>query len=53
MQSFMPFHPAIQFARHHDFEGFWEQEVEFRKQWDYPPFTHLVLIQVRSRTKPA
>lgn len=48
VQSFTPFSPSIQFARHHDFEGFWEQEIEFRKQWDYPPFTHLVLIHVRS-----
>ncbi len=48
VQSFTPFSPSIQFARHHDFEGFWEQEIEFRRQWDYPPFTHLILIQVRS-----
>jgi primosomal protein N' (replication factor Y) len=48
VQSFTPFSPAIQFARHHDFEGFWEQEVEFRKGWTYPPFTHMVLISVRS-----
>jgi primosomal protein N' (replication factor Y) len=48
VQSFTPFSPSIQFARHHDFEGFWEQEIEFRRQWDYPPFTHLVLIHIRS-----
>jgi primosomal protein N' (replication factor Y) len=48
VQSFTPFHPAIQFARHHDFDGFWEQEIEFRKQWDYPPFTHVVLITLRA-----
>ncbi len=48
VQSYTPFSPAIQFSRHHDFEGFWDQEIEFRKQWDYPPFTHLVLISVRS-----
>lgn len=48
VQSFTPFSPSIQFSRHHDFEGFWEQEIEFRKQWDYPPFTHMVLISVRS-----
>ena len=48
VQSFTPFSPSIQFARHHDFEGFWEQEIQFRKQWDYPPFTHMVLIGVRS-----
>jgi primosomal protein N' (replication factor Y) len=48
IQSYTPFSPAIQFSRHHDFEGFWEQEIEFRRQWEYPPFTHLILIQVRS-----
>lgn len=48
VQSFTPFHPSIQFARHHDFDGFWQQEIEFREKWDYPPFTHMVLIHVRS-----
>ena len=47
VQSFTPFSPSIQFARHHDFEGFWEQEIEFRRQWDYPPFSHMALILVR------
>ena len=49
VQSCTPFSPSIQFARHHDFDGFWEQEIEFRRQWDYPPFTHLVLIVIRSQ----
>jgi primosomal protein N' (replication factor Y) len=49
VQSFTPFSPSIQFARHHDFDGFWEQEIEFRRQWDYPPFTHMVLIVIRSQ----
>ena len=48
VQSFTPFSPSIQHARHHDFDGFWEQEIEYRRQWDYPPFTHLVLIIIRS-----
>ncbi|MEI9897076.1 MAG: primosomal protein N' [Chthoniobacter sp.] len=48
VQSFTPFSPSIQHARHHDFDGFWEQEIEFRRQWDYPPFTHMVLIIIRS-----
>lgn len=48
VQSFTPFHPSIQFARHHDFEGFWNQEIEFREKWNYPPYTHLVLITIRS-----
>ena len=48
VQSFTPHHPAIQFARHHDFNGFAEQETEWRQQWDYPPFSKMVLITARS-----
>ena len=48
VQSCTPHHPAIQFARHHDFDGFAEQETEWRKQWDYPPFSKMVLITARS-----
>ncbi len=48
VQSFTPHHPAIQFARHHDFDGFAEQEIEWRKQWEYPPFSKMVLITARS-----
>jgi hypothetical protein len=28
VQTSTPFSPSIQFARHHDFDGFWEQESE-------------------------
>ena len=48
VQSFTPFSPAIQFSRHHDFVGFWDQEIDFRRQWNYPPFTHMVLLTIRS-----
>jgi primosomal protein N' (replication factor Y) len=48
VQSFTPFSPSIQFARHHDFDGFWQQEMEFREKWNYPPFSHMVLITIRS-----
>ena len=47
VQTFTPHHSAIQFARHHDFEGFYEQEISFRRQCIFPPFVHLVLITVR------
>lgn len=48
VQSFTPHHPAIQFARHHDYDGFAEQETEWRRQWDYPPFSKMVLVTARS-----
>jgi primosomal protein N' (replication factor Y) len=48
VQTFTPFSPSIQFARHHDFAGYFEQELEFRDRCDFPPFKHAVLITVRS-----
>lgn len=47
VQSFTPFHPAIQYARRHDFEGFYEQEAEFRQQLGYPPFGRMAILLVR------
>jgi primosomal protein N' (replication factor Y) len=48
VQTYTPFSPSIQFARHHDFAGYFEQELEFRERCDFPPFKHAVLITVRS-----
>lgn len=48
VQTFTPHHPSIQFGRHHDFDGFAEQELAMRKQFHHPPFLHLALITVRS-----
>src|SRR5205809_275399 len=48
VQTYTPFSPSIQFARHHDFAGYFQQELEFRKRCDFPPFKHAVLITVRS-----
>ena len=42
------FQPSIQFARHHDFAGYFQQELEFRERCDFPPFKHAILITVRS-----
>jgi len=51
VQSFTPFHPAIQFARRHDFQGFYEQEIEFRRQLDYPPFARIALVTLKGRNE--
>jgi len=48
VQTYTPFSPSIQFARHHDFNGYFQQELEFRERCDFPPFKHAVLITVRS-----
>src|SRR5947207_4172912 len=48
VQTYTPFSPSIQFARHHDFAGYFQQELEFRERCDFPPFKPAILITVRS-----
>ncbi|MDG1975020.1 MAG: primosomal protein N', partial [Akkermansiaceae bacterium] len=48
IQTSTPHSPSIQFARHHDFDGFVAQELDVRQQFRYPPFTHLALLLARS-----
>ncbi|MGA2749740.1 MAG: primosomal protein N' [Verrucomicrobiota bacterium] len=51
VQAFTPFHPAIQFARRHDFAGFYEQEIEFRRQLQYPPVSRIALLLLKGRNE--
>jgi primosomal protein N' (replication factor Y) (superfamily II helicase) len=51
VQAFTPFHPAIQFARRHDFAGYYEQEIEFRRQLKYPPFGRIALLTLKGRNE--
>ncbi|MDD4932438.1 MAG: primosomal protein N', partial [Methylacidiphilaceae bacterium] len=51
VQTRCPVHPAIQFARHHDYRGFAEQDLEFRTSFGYPPATRLVLLVWKSQSE--
>jgi primosomal protein N' (replication factor Y) len=51
VQAFTPFHPAIQYARRHDFNGFYEEEMEFRRQLKYPPVSRIALVLLRGRNE--
>src|SRR5437763_12555043 len=51
VQAFTPFHPAIQYARRHDYAGFYEQEIEFRQQLQYPPISRAAMITMKSRNE--
>jgi len=51
IQTFTPFSPYIQFACHRNYEGFFEQEIQFRRYCGHPPFSHLVLLTLRSSSR--
>jgi primosomal protein N' (replication factor Y) len=47
VQTFTPFHQAIQAARRLDYDSFCDQEYAFRQELGYPPFGHLVCVGIR------
>ena len=44
IQTAFPNHYAIQHAVRHDYESFFEAEIQFRKTFHYPPVTSLIAI---------
>ena len=48
LQTYHPDHYAVQFAQQHNYLGFYEKEVRFRKWMHYPPFSALSNVLVRS-----
>ena len=51
MQSYDPDHPALRAAAAQDFEAFFSQESADRRELQYPPFGHLVEIEIRGKGK--
>jgi primosomal protein N' (replication factor Y) len=49
LQTYFPDHYAVQFAAKHDFHGFYEKEIRFRRWMHYPPFTSVANVLVRSQ----
>ena len=43
-QTYAPSHPAIVAAAQHDYERFYQSEIEFRRKLAYPPFTRLIRL---------
>lgn len=46
VQSYNPEHYSIEFAKQHDFIGFYNHEMKLRKMGSYPPFYYLTMINV-------
>lgn len=49
VQTRQPEHPIFGFAASHDYKGFFDHEVEQRRQFNYPPFTRLIYIYIKHR----
>jgi primosomal protein N' (replication factor Y) len=51
IQTYHPENPAIQYALLQDVDGFYEQELEIRKQTGFPPFSRMVNLVFRGRNQ--
>jgi primosomal protein N' (replication factor Y) len=57
IQTFNPEHSSIRMAKDHDFDRFYQEEIEFRRALEYPPFSRLINFRLtgnsEKRTKMA
>jgi primosomal protein N' (replication factor Y) len=51
IQTFQPDNPAIVYAMQGRLEDFYTREIDIRRQLGFPPFTRLIRIVVRGRSK--
>ena len=47
IQTAFPTHYAIQHALRHDYESFFESEIQFRRTFHYPPMTSMIALLFR------
>ncbi|MCY0897700.1 MAG: primosomal protein N' [Firmicutes bacterium] len=47
VQTYNPVHYAIARAEHHDYNGFYQEELRYRQETSYPPYTQLWLLLFR------
>jgi primosomal protein N' (replication factor Y) len=46
VQTYNPEHYAVRFAKEHDYQGFFKEEMNFRQDLGYPPYRRLALFQL-------
>ncbi|MBI4710033.1 MAG: hypothetical protein HY759_02870 [Nitrospirae bacterium] len=51
IQTYEPHHYIFDYVKNHDYQGFYEKEIEFRKELFYPPFGRLLRIVFSFRNK--
>ncbi|HEY6041562.1 MAG TPA: primosomal protein N', partial [Anaerolineae bacterium] len=51
VQTYQPEHYAIRAAAHHDYSSFYETEIKYRRELNYPPFARLVRLVYAGRSE--
>ncbi len=53
LQTQLPEHETILLAKNHDFEGFYKEEIELRKNFFFPPYSKIVKIAFSASSEEA
>lgn len=49
IQTFHPSHPVLKFVQDYDYTSFFEQQIQQREQFSYPPFMRIIRIELRHK----
>ena len=52
VQTYQPDHYSLTTSQEHDFATFFDKEMAFRRDQDYPPYTHLIRMVVTGPDEP-
>lgn len=52
VQTYSPEHKIFPFLLNHNYIGFYNTEIEERRQFNYPPFSHIIYIYLKHRDSP-
>ena len=53
IQTYQPDHYAIRHAANQDYEGFYREEIAYRRLLRYPPVAHMMAVQIQSEEEDA
>ena len=53
IQTYNPAHPIFPYLLTHDYEGFYDHEIEERRQYNYPPFVRVIYVYVKHKDQTA
>lgn len=49
IQTSAPDHPIVRFVAGHDYAGYYREELEERRKYNYPPFSRIINIYIKHR----
>ncbi|MEJ7911832.1 MAG: primosomal protein N', partial [Chitinophagaceae bacterium] len=51
IQTSIPNHPLLQHVARHDYVGMYQEEIDKRKQFFYPPFSRIIHISFKHKSR--